>query len=254
MKQTNERLLEAITEWERIVLSDYKSKSKNPLSYTFYMGLSEEYLNNSGGKKRVMVIGREPLGYRADETDEHCAEKNTPTNSQLWSIAYTVKQTYGEDIPLPDCYNSGLTSNSSAFWHLFRWLNQAGFVPCWNNVDKVSFEKTGKLSCEAEKELSRAYKTEHDGQEKSLLLREIEIAEPDMILFVTGKEYCVSMETALGFDLDEVPTYEKNRSCMVKLAQDVFGKPVYWINHPQGLFGKKFGKEDFFHYIISRLK
>lgn len=250
----NKELLNAITEWECIVLSDYKSICKNPLSYTFYMGLSEEYLKNSDGKKRVMVVGREPLGYRADETDEHCAEKNTPINSQLWSIAYTVKQTYGENIPLPNCYKNELESNSSAFWHLFRWLNKVGFVPCWNNIDKVYFEKTAKLSYEAEKELSRTYKTEHDRQEKSLLLREIEIAEPDLILFVTGKEYRVSMETALGFDLNEVPTYEKNKSCMVKLSRDVLGKPAYWINHPQGLFGKKFEKEDFFNYIISRLK
>ena len=251
----NKKLLEAITMWESAVLNPYKNNCLTPLSHTFYMGLSKEYLERRDGKKRIMVIGREPLGYRAKADDEYDAEKNTPENSQLWSIAYLAKQVYRENTPLPQCYKDELKHNSSAFWNLLRWLNKENFVPCWNNIDKVSFEKTGKLTLKAEQELSRPYSTSDDPKNTSLFIREIKIANPDLILFATGKGYRGSMEVALGFDLKVAPpTYEKNESCLVKLDNTILGKPAYWINHPQGLFRKNFKKQDFLDYIIERLK
>lgn len=238
--------------WKGKVLATYDPPKGKTLSYPFYMGLSEEYLFNFEGKKRIMVIGREARG--CEHERDNAEEKNQPENSQQWAIAYIKKQVYGKDVDLPKCYNK-IEYNNSAFWLFFRLLKEEGFVPCWNNVDKVYFEKTGKLTESAEKVLSSAYTVGDEKQAKSLLVREIEIADPDIIIFVTGASYKVTMQTALkGEDVnfDMLPSFEKD-GCLIKLGT-VAGKPTYWINHPQGLFSKSFRRSDFEEYIIRKLK
>lgn len=207
-------------------------------------------------------IGREPLGYGKinDGTAEYDFIKsnrpadgkqdiNAPSNSQKWAIAYFNQQIYKSYEDLPACYND-IGSNSSSFWNFLRFLKEKGFEPCWNNVDKVYFEMT--LSYRAEEILSRPY--EKDGKKKSLLQREIKIAEPDIVLFATGETYYKSIFTALQYTGAVTPPIpEKSEKCLVKIAE-IDGVRYYWCDHPGGLTAKKFTKQDILNYIVKNLK
>ena len=257
--------------WVDTVLKNYKAQivsERKQLSHPFYMGLSDEYIQNPNGKKRVMVIGREARGYEVTNEPKD-AEKNTPENSQAWAIAYFSKQIGQGNIRLPKCYEDDeeLAINHSAFWNFFRWLhesasdreNTSAFVACWNNVDKVYFtkkgKKDGKLTYEAEKALSKPYRKDaSESREKSLLQREIEYAKPDAVLFVTGESYGLTMQTALDIDISQAPSYEKTDSCLVKVGETENKAPIFWMNHPQGLIFKGFKKTDFEELILKRLR
>lgn len=276
-KSVNEKLLEEQKYWVGHILKQYvqdknptliydgdskrRHKKEQMLSHPFYMGLSDEYLNCKNGK-RIMVIGREAMGYGkiCDGTAEYdyiksCqptngkGKTNEPSNSQQWAIAYLEKQLYKNNIEVPDCFDD-IKSNSSSFWNFFRLLKENGYTPCWNNVDKVYFETT--LSYKAEGILSAPY--EKNGGEKSLLQREIKLCEPDIVLFVTGEAYGKSIFTALQIEASDTdfPVPEKNDKCLVRLP-DIEGVPCFWMDHPRGLTAKGFNKHEVLDLIINKL-
>ena len=215
------------------------------------MGISDEYLKSD---KRIMIVGREARGYGKicdgtagyeflNNSKSEKEQTNAPKYSQDWTISYLRTQVYRED---------SYDRNKSPFWNLFRWLKDEGFEPCWNNVDKVYFANTGKLSYQAEEELSKPYSKEGEKTEKSLLQREIEIAKPNVVLFVTGKSYGLSMKTALKLQYDSVPLPTVD-NCLVKVKSLTNAINIYWTDHPQCLTGKQFKKYDFIQNIIKKL-
>lgn len=228
--------------------NDKKRKEKGQkLSHPFYMGISDTYIQCTD-KKRVMIVGQEASGYGEiddgtanyefiKQNDEiHKEKTNAPKYSQKWAIAYFEKQVYDYESS-----NCSIAHNRSPFWQLFNKLKEYA-VLCWNNLDKVYFGKN--LSYEAEFELSRKYREESESVEKSLLQREIELAEPDIILFVTGPYYDLSMSKALGYDNDyifkEKPSSTKkliNITDIANLPSKRDGKPIstLWTYHPNYL-------------------
>lgn len=268
-KNVNKLLLEEQKYWVDNILRDYwniiinNEMSCTPtnkiLSHPFYMGLTDEYINNLDVKKRVMIVGQEAMGYGllCDGTAKYgfvascnpkkCEEStNEPQNSQEWAKAYLIKQLQKINIPLPACYKKAIKSNSSPFWKFLRTLND-NFVLCWNNLDKVYFAEIGKLSEKAEERLSVPYSKDNE-KEKSLLQREIEIADPDMVVFVTGPKYCKSMSVAFGLKnnklKDKIPS---STNILTDITETINVKshttknyiPIYWTYHPNFLIRKK---------------
>lgn len=258
-KSINEKLLEVQKDWVNgplqtywnDLLKDSTDKScvdkDKRLSHPFYFGLTEEYICRSDGRKRLMIVGQEAMGYGSicDGTAEYefvksCTPKlcekgtNEPNYSQKWAIAYLEKQINGKNGRFE------INTNPSPFWQLCRELNK-NFVLCWNNLDKVYFIETGELTEKAEEKLSAPY--EKDGQKKSLLLREIDFVESDAILFVTGPTYYKSMIYALCSANDELSNNKPTRGNKLSDITDILnlntksGKkiPVYWTYHPNYL-------------------
>ena len=87
------------------------------------MGVSNEYIRSSN---RIMIIGQETKNFGLYTDD-------WPMNDiREWGIDYLQKQLYGIESTKNKC-----NYNRSAFWKLFRLLEQKGFAPCWNNIDKI---------------------------------------------------------------------------------------------------------------------
>lgn len=92
---------------------------ENELSLPFYLGVSDKYRT---ADKKVMIVGQEANNWWK------YSEKADKEYLQQWSVGYLEKQLWqtGEH-----------RFNHSAFWMFFRELNQSGFTPCWNNIDKL---------------------------------------------------------------------------------------------------------------------
>lgn len=255
-KSVNEKLLDEQIYWVNNILKEYineqnpellydgsdkKRKEKNQkLSHPFYMGLSKEYLS-AEADKRIMIIGQEAGGYGTidDGTAEYgfieATEKsktNAPENSQKWAVAYLQKQLYDMYDELPACYDE-IQKNTSPFWEFFRKLNKR-YALCWNNLDKVYFGKT--LSYTAEEYLSKQY--ERNGKKQSLLEREIGLANPQAVIFVTGPYYDRSMEVAFGKG-GEISKYRPTVDKLITDVSEVLnlcnGVKAFWTYHPMYL-------------------
>lgn len=211
----NERLLDAIREWEERC-SFSRVAQENSLSRPFVCSVSERYLR---ARRRIMIVGQEtkdfPL-YSDDWPEEHI---------QAWGVAYLERQLWN--------VGSG-KYNRSAFWKLFRYVEQAvGFCPCWNNVDKAQRVIEGKavpLTAALEAALNGVFLSSG----RTLLQEEIAITRPDALLFITGPYYSQSMAAALGLSehaLDELrPTVD--RLCSDVSAVSGLELPVLWTYHP----------------------
>ena len=239
--EVNKKLLEAANDWtverfqpyvqEYTVKGNYVGEEKKRLgeyiSCPFYLGLSDEYIENPQGKTRLMIIGQESRGFGSWDRDNK-KESYMPHCSQAWAVEYLNKQ-----LDKDFTGKFGVQYNKSRFWNLFRSLKN-DFVLCWNNLDKVYFGKDenykGTLTYSAEKELSKSYGTD----EKSLLEREIEIADPDVLLFVTGPGYALSMETAFGIDgkLSEKLNKENGIRDITEIINIGKQKRAFWTYHP----------------------
>ncbi len=124
------------------------------------------------------------------------------------------------------------------FWKFISCLNNKRYNVCWNNLDKIHY-KTDKKKCiklynEDEKFLHRDI--EYGKKKQSLLMHEIDIVEPDYIIFLTGPNYKDSMVEALEMkDLLKPSIDAPIKYFSVKNSR---GKniPAIWTYHP-GYFG-----------------
>lgn len=184
--------------------TDKQSKRQGcEVSCPFCMGLTKEYIDNKENKTKVMIVGQQPLGFgcwKEQSKDFGLKEpKNewTHINLQKWAIEYLNTQ-------LKNDTKSGIKYNPSPFWRFFQALNDENTVLCWNDIDKVYYGKKdddyheGTLTYLAEEVLSAPF--EYDGTKLSLVKREIEITNPDVVVFVTGPSYALSMGTALEYE------------------------------------------------------
>lgn len=247
----NKLLREAVDEWVEKKLIPYiaddstdcdkegnykeTDPGKEPLSLScpFYMGITEEYASHTKSN-RVMIIGQEARHYGLWKNDRF-RPGYISNESQEWAIEYLLCQ-----LKMPKA-NSRFNHeyNKSRFWQTFRTLNDNDINVCWNNVDKVYYsrgnhEYKGTLTYEGEEYLSAQYGLD----KKSLLQREIEIADPDAILFVTGPYYYKSMAIAFGV-LPEKLDGKLNTNNNIADITNVLsiGKPAYWTYHPANRLG-----------------
>ena len=271
MNEINKELLQEQKYWVDIILKKFIDKNGGiqsreekykgqKMSHPFYMGLTQSYIENKNCKKRVMVVGQETMGFGIIDNGTAEYEKiaclsnielyedlrkcircsNEPILSQQWAIAYLESQ-LGEnllsvkpDLNLLRKYD--IAKNNTPFWDAMRVLAEK-FEVCWNNLDKVHYEKT--LSTFAEQELSKRY--EKDGQKASLLQREIEIAQPNAIIFFTGPNYSVSMQTALlseNGNFNSCPQYGRYDTnidgCVIDITEEVYVSNPQKFSFPQG--------------------
>ena len=222
----NKSLLTAFIGWEKesIFLS---VAEENHLSRPYVCSVSEKYYN---AKKRIMIVGQETYDFPL--YDDVWPEESI----QKWGVDYLERQLWGI---------GSHKYNRSAFWKLFRYIDSnIGFCPCWNNVDKahrIVDGKTVPLTVELEQKLNGV--TLSNGH--TILQEEIEITNPDAVLFITGPKYCQSMAAALNIDEKELsilkPSVKRICSDISRLS-DV-EVPMLWTYHPtflnkRGLFTK----------------
>lgn len=131
--------------------------------------------------------------------------------------------------------------NSSPFWNFTRSFKHEGYNIIWNNIDKINRIKNVEpedasyedASYEDELQMNSSYGIKN----MSLLQREIEYYNPEILLFVTGPDYSQSMSAALQLDkkvLNDIkPTREKHLvDISLVLDLDIL---AYWTYHPRYL-------------------
>ena len=244
----NQALLEAQKTWERECYQRLKAeyeqdeKRKGKLSCAFGFGLSGHYLS---GKKKVMVVGQEANGHTF-EYDEWGLE-----NWQKWAVGYLDFQLRGEP---SEEYR--FSKNNSPFWQFLRKLQAEGMEPCWNNLDKVRryIRLEGKEWAErklpyrnpgeqANRERTLLNERIFDGKSKSLLQKEIEIAEPDLVIFAVGPHdpyYHTLCDAFLGQgayeELNDPKYYPTAGNVAVEISQKIgLNIPAYYTYHPNYL-------------------
>ena len=184
MMTMNEELLAVQKVWETQCYNalkkeyDKNEEEKGKLSCAFGFGVSEHYVQSD---KKIMIVGQEANGHTFDY------EKWRLDNWQEWAIDYLNFQVYNVTP------TTKMEYNNSPFWQFFREFKNNGYGVCWNNLDKVRryILPDGKEWVES--------KLPYDGNNserkilnggifdgKSLLQKEIEIVNPDCVIFAVG--------------------------------------------------------------------
>lgn len=218
----NETLLEEQLIWEKIIYKPFLEGKEGVISVPFSLGVTEEYLDSD---KRLMIVGQE-----TDDFGTNYDGWKLPA-IQEWDIKYLEQQLYRK-------HSDEFKYNKSPFWQFFRYLEKDGFVPCWNNVDKAHMYENGHtkaLPYEYEYLLSAPYESEHGYY--GLLKKEMIIAKPNAIVFITGPYYDESICTAFGLDKRSLVHRRPNMACPVSEIADILQLPVpaLWTYHPNFL-------------------
>ena len=227
----NARSLAAHKEWYSKVMLPYISKELTSdgvrkdesyeISCPFCMGLTEEYIES--GKTKIMIIGQaaRALGYWSkhwkdksadvddlyNEADDSKEGYYPPKRMQKWANEYLTVQLSGHG-------TQKINYNRSAFWAFFRQLKKRNDASlCWDDIDKVHFIcSSDDKSEKALKYKDEVYLSAKYGDDKlSLLQREIEIANPDAVIFAIGPTYALSADVALGISGFDYTNMQENR-------------------------------------------
>ena len=207
------------------------------ISCPFSLGVSVGYTQS---EKTVMLVGQEARGLTCKY------QKWGLLQMQEWVIAYTERQLgIGE--------HKEIAFNGSPFWRFARALNEKGYFPCWNNLEKIT-----QYNGDTEQRLKRdaqGYEQRRVLNEKvapynqSLLQREIELTKPDIVVFVIGPKDPYWSSLAYAFDIDKYiiadhrPTPDRPcvdiTHCLTLHPNDPHGwedmPRMYWTYHPQFL-------------------
>lgn len=243
----NEQLLKEQKYWEKEcykpLIKEYQNNEAElvKLSCAFSFGVSRQYIESD---KKIMIIGQEANDHTFDY------EKWCLSEWQGWAISYLNRQVNKEK-------NKEMGYNRSPFWRFFRKFAKGGYTPCWNNLDKVRtyVKKDGKDWKEdflpyktGSNEREILHRKIFDGNSKSLLEKEIEIAKPDIVVFVVGPNnpyyHSLSLAFFTGEEVDKrlEAVYPKpnNNECCQEIS-DILGLnvPTYWTYHPNLLSRKK---------------
>lgn len=227
----NARSLAAHKEWYSKVMLPYISKELTSdgvrkdesyeISCPFCMGLTEEYIKS--GKTKIMIIGQaaRALGYWSkhwkdksadvddlyNDADDSKEGYHPPKRMQKWANEYLTVQLSGHG-------TQKINYNRSAFWAFFRQLKKRNDASlCWDDIDKVHFIcSSDDKSEKALKYKDEVYLSAKYGDDKlSLLQREIEIANPDAVIFAIGPTYALSADVALGISGFDYTNMQENR-------------------------------------------
>lgn len=232
MNSINRTLLSLQNEWIKLVADPFIGKDHDEIfSKPFHLGLSEKLPRK---QKLVMLIGQE-----ASDFWTYGATENVPDCIQQWCIDYFDKQLFRAKSSSSERYNR------SPFWAFFRKLHQGGVNTCWNNLDKLhrygsSVSKEGhidtytmQLKLEHQQELSRQYGPD----KRSLLQREIDVVQPDAIVFITGPYYASSIACAFGVDPQSLDSLAPSKANYCTRIEHAIGlnMPVFWTYHPKYL-------------------
>ncbi len=223
-KELNNNLLQVQDEWERALLVPFLEKfSKEEVSRPFCFGVSDKTLS---AKHKIMIIGQQTHRWNSYQSDIEWSLNSI----QSWGVEFLERQIWG-------LHSDELEFLPSPFWNFFRKIEEEGWGPCWNNLDKVQRVKavvgTDELTLEQEKLLNRAFT--NDG--KTLLQKEIELSKPDRVVFIVGPRYIDSLSVSLCLPMDELTEYRPTKSTVCTDISAVAGLdiPVFWTYHPNYL-------------------
>lgn len=230
--------------WLENIFDPYVKNNPNlNLSYPFFTGVSDKYIS---AEKRIMIVGQETKGWSVYKPDWKIED------SQQWTIDYLNYQLhYSNDEHLKERFKR---RNSSPFWSFFKAFSKNNIVPCWNNIDKAqrcfgnkTMTLTEKIEIELNKNLPNSNKT--------IFQNEIEITEPNVIVFVTGPHYHTTMEKAMNL---EKGCLEKVGLCVEKGCVDIteitkLKIPTFWTYHPRYISNKsnKLCRDDIINTIMK---
>lgn len=225
-RQINQELLEKQILWSKEVAAKVLEKSNDQLlSQIFSFGVSEEYFK-SDKDNRIMLVGQEAHCF--GKYDKAELPDGILSSNQEWAIGYMGFQLqqdgWKKDI-------GKYAKNHSPFWEFFRGLKKRGYVPAWNNIDKLHGynRETGDWERLARDDRCALNNGDIDG--KTLFWHEVNIARPQKIVFLTGPNYQASMQAALGKDLSGYAPSTKSL-CNRIAACDDLEIEVYWTYHP----------------------
>ncbi|MCH5157281.1 MAG: hypothetical protein J1G02_05355 [Clostridiales bacterium] len=238
MNPINEKLLVAQQEWKSKMYDYILKGNKGQISCPFSCGVSDKYLESD---KKVMIIGQEAVGLTCEYDTWNLI------SMQKWNTDYLERQ-------LDICHNE-YKWNKSPFWQFIRKLNNAGCFPCWNNLEKVVRYECGKrFNCyEGKGENRKAVYYLYDAERemlnqkcidgRTLLQKEIEITQPDVIIFAVGARdpYYNAIELAFGLQEGQLKNFypkvskEINRPCSEISAVLGLNVLTYWTYHPRYL-------------------
>lgn len=207
--------------WLKQVFEPFAQKYSN-ISYPFFLGVTEKYIQ---AKNRIMIVGQETNGWSTYKPDWNIED------SQKWAIDYLDYQLhYSNDSELKKQFGR---RNSSPFWGFFKQFSNADIVPCWNNVDKahqVFDGKTKSLTAAMEAELNCTL----PGSNKTLFQKEVEITRPTLIVFITGRNYSLTMEGALNLKNGSLENAKPSLQNGCVDITEIAGLriPTFWTYHP----------------------
>jgi len=218
----NKSLAVVQEQWNQKILFPYvEQHQEHMLSRPFYFGVSDEY---TVSPKRIMIIGQEARAYGSYYDEWPMAD------IQKWGIDYLRRQLWG-------VRSKDFKYNRSGFWKLFRCFARSGYIPCWNNIDKLHQQKGEGSTIRLTDELRRVFCCTYGEDNKSLLRREIEIAKPDVVLFITGPKYNISMTESLGLPEGYLDDEKPNSEVFCREITEKAGLeiPTFWAYHPSYL-------------------
>lgn len=235
VQKINEELLRLQEEWLEQCNAE-RLASLYPLSRPFSFAVTQHYIESD---LRIMVVGQEAKDYGSYTSDWPL------TAIQQFTVDYTDRQL--------GYRKTDNKYNRSPFWKLFRSLDRLGIAPVWNNVDKfhqIKDNKTIPLSLEIERQLNIPYGDEC----LTLLQREIEVAQPTAILFVTGPYYHETMARSLGIPDEKLNDQSPSPDYLCRNISAVCGvdRPIFWSYHPAYL-QRKHSLQDTVEYVVSAL-
>lgn len=216
--------------WFEEIFKPYVDNNPNKnISYPFFLGVSEKYKQ---AKNRIMIVGQETRGWSVYKSDW------TIVDSQKWTVDYLDYQLqYSNDLRLKQMFGR---RNSSPFWGFFKQFRDADIVPCWNNVDKAQRwigSKTKSLTEEIELEFNRVL----PNSKNTLFQMEVQVVKPDVIVFITGPNYRVTMEAALNMERGALTSVNLSHQTTCVDITDIakLDVPTFWTYHPRHINGEK---------------
>lgn len=238
MISINNDLLDIQKKWFIDVI--IKTKIEHPeykFSNPFVFALNEEYVSS---KNKMMIVGQQTAHFGSLNEDIDLA------GSQKWSEDYINKQLTGI---------GSEKYNRSPFWNFFRRMSKEGFGICWNNVDSIQ-RIENKEAKALTIEMEEAVQVPFDDDRKTLLIKQIAVADPKIILFITGPHYIRTMEMALMLKEGCLEDIKPSTDEMIKdISPFVFpkdsSKRVLWTYHPNFLYRRGI---EAVNSIVERIK
>lgn len=244
INKTNSNLIEMENTWYNTVAKDYVEKYNNKyltkqLSLPFYPGLSL----NCVGKKIVMIVGQETRNHGLYQKYDK-KWQNSSLEVINWAIETTEK-------------NISSQNGRSHFWNCVRDVYKCGLFPYWTNIDKFhkyNKEYTVALTGKQEVKFNEAFL--FNGKKQSIIQHEIDIVQPDLIVFLTGNDYCKTMAKALynenkSYLIEKAPDFDKKKFVCLNIKNNIL---TLWTHHPRTMQREKLNTNGNWGGIIDEIK
>jgi hypothetical protein len=206
---TNEKIYKYIT--------DKNSTLKTvQVGYPLYLKLNQEYINS---KNKIIFYGQETNGWHDEFTGRSIYNMQ---ENKIEGILETYQKFFNEK----GYYNY----NPSPFWNIFRLFNDLccecdkEFALLWNNITKIDLNGGG-FPYNWYDDLIKPYLNE-------LIIKELEIIEPDFLVFFTGRDSIID-DIFNNPKRKEVEGFNQDDLCELIIPNI---KKAFRTHHPKTLY------------------